>query len=402
MSTHYKVIATVMMVMTLVAGCGETEPTATPFPAVTPEPTATPEPTITPTPPEEPTTVSVPSPVPTRVASHLFDVAWDDRAIFREGLIETEQEALDRLPGATVYHIDLQIPDDFLLLRGHEIVRYTNQENRPLNEVYFRLFPNILGGETTVSVVEVDGRGVEPVYELYDSAMRVPLPTALQPGAQVVIQMDFEVKVPREMNYNYGLFGYFDGVLALHEPYPVIPVYDDEGWNVEVPSPNGDVTYFDASLYLVRVTAPASLTVVASGIVVEREYEADNQVLTFGAGPARDFYLVASENYTAISETVGETTVNSYAFPERADGAELALEFATGALKSYNERFGPYPYTEFDVVSTPMLALGMEYPGIVAIALNLYDPNEKVRGLPSQVTLEGTVTHEVAHQWFYN
>ena len=151
-----------------------------------------------------------------------------------------------------------------------------------------------------------------------------------------------------------------------------------------------------------RVTAPASLTVVASGIVVEREYEADNQVLTFGAGPARDFYLVASENYTAISETVGETTVNSYAIPERADGAELALEFATGALKSYNERFGPYPYTEFDVVSTPMLALGMEYPGIVAIALNLYDPNEKVRGLPSQVTLEGTVTHEVAHQWFYN
>ena len=103
-----------------------------------------------------------------------------------------------------------------------------------------------------------------------------------------------------------------------------------------------------------------------------------------------------------ISETVGETTVNSYAIPERADGAELALEFATGALKSYNERFGPYPYTEFDVVGTPMLALGMEYPGIVAIALDLYDPNEEIRGLPSQVMLEGTVAHEVAHQWFYN
>ena len=29
-------------------------------------------------------------------------------------------------------------------------------------------------------------------------------------------------------------------------------------------------------------------------------------------------------------------------------------------------------------------------------------PNEEVRGLPSQVMLEGTVAHEVAHQWFYN
>jgi aminopeptidase N len=395
------IIAALLILATLTA-CATPTPTATSLPTVTPAPTATPESTATPTSPEGPTAVSAPSPVPTRVASHLFDIAWDDRATFREGLIETEQEALDRLPGATVYHIDLQIPDDFLLLQGREQVRYTNQENEPLDKVYFRLFPNILGGKTTVSAVEVDGQGVEPVYELYDSAMRVSLPTALQPGAQVVIQMDFAVQVPREMDYNYGLFGYFDSVLALNEFYPVIPVYDDEGWNVEIPSPSGDVTYFDTSFYVVRVTAPANLTVVASGFLVSHEYEADNQILIFAAGPARDFYLVASENYTVISETVGETTVNSYTLPERADGAELALEFATGALQSYNTRFGPYPYTEFDVVGTPMLALGMEYPGIVAIALDLYDPNEEIRGLPSQAVLESTVAHEVAHQWFYN
>jgi aminopeptidase N len=49
-----------------------------------------------------------------------------------------------------------------------------------------------------------------------------------------------------------------------------------------------------------------------------------------------------------------------------------------------------------------MQALGIEYPGIVGIALNLYDPNETVAGLPSPVMMEGTVAHEVAHQWFYN
>jgi aminopeptidase N len=340
--------------------------------------------------------------LPTRTASHPFDMAWDDRAIFREGLIDAEQAVLDRLPGATVYHMDLQIPDDFLTLQGREQVRYTNQENEPLNEVYFRLFPNIAGGEATVSAVKVDDQDVEPAYELQNSAVRVPLAAALQPGEQVVVQMDFAVTVPREMGGNYGLFGYFDNVLVLDEFYPVIPVYDDEGWNVEVPPPNGDVTYFDASLYVVRVTAPAELTVVASGVEVGHESEGDSQVLTFAAGPARDFYLAASDRYTVVSKTVGETKVNSYALEERADGAKVALQHAADALKSFNGRLGVYPYTELDVVSTPMQALGIEYPGIMGIALNLYDPNETVAGLPSRIMMEGTVAHEVAHQWFYN
>jgi len=345
---------------------------------------------------------SAPASTPTPIAPDPFETSWDDRTIFRDGLIGTEQETLDRLSGASVYHIDFQISDDFLLLEGHEDIRYTNQEDEPLDEVYFRLFPNITGGKAAVSAVQVDSLDVEPVYEFHDSAIRVPLPTALQPGEQAVIQMDFEVEVAQKMAGNYGLFGYFDGVLVLDEFYPVIPAYDDEGWNVEVPPPNGDVTYFDASFYLVRVTAPASLTVVASGVEVASEYESDSQILTFAAGPARDFYLAANEDYTMISETVGETTVNSYALPELTEGAKSALQFATDALRSYNQRFGVYPYTEFDVVSTPMQALGMEYPGLVAIALDLYDPNEQAAGLPFPIALESTTAHEVAHQWFYN
>lgn len=110
MSTRYKIIAAVMIVLTLVAGCGKAGPTATPVP---------------------PTATSVPTLVPMPTAPHPFDTAWDDRAIFREGLIDAEQEVLDRLPGASVYHIDFQITDDFLLLEGHEKVHYTYQEDDP-------------------------------------------------------------------------------------------------------------------------------------------------------------------------------------------------------------------------------------------------------------------------------
>ncbi|MBN1978176.1 MAG: M1 family metallopeptidase [Anaerolineae bacterium] len=339
---------------------------------------------------------------PTHVAPQLADMAWDDRALFRAGLVGTEQATLDSMPGASVYHLDFEVAGDFSTLEGHEEVLYTNREEQPLDEVYFRLFPNTAGGGVTISALTVDDREVEPVYGFADSAMRVPLPKALQPGAQVVIGMDFEVEVPREMGGDYGLFGYFDGVLVLDEFYPVIPVYDDEGWNVEVPPPNADVPYYDASFYVVRVTAPAKVALVASGVEVGREYEEGAQVVTFAAGPARGFYLAAAESLVATSQVVGETTVKSYAFAEWGEGSDQALQVAVDALESFNARFGTYPYTEFEVVNTPMLALGMEYPGVVAISLALYDPDGKVGGLPAPVILESAVAHEVGHQWFYN
>ncbi|MBU1877521.1 MAG: hypothetical protein KJ734_01090, partial [Chloroflexi bacterium] len=341
---------------------------------------------------------NTPAPTP----ANPLDSAWDDRAPFRAGLIPAEQGVLGQLPGATVYHIDLQIPNDFQVLQGREEVHYTNREDVALDKVYLRLFANTAGGKSAVSALQVDGQDVEPAYEFQDSALRVPLSPALPPGESTIITMDFAVTVPREMGGNYGLFGYFDDVLVLDEFYPVIPVYDGEGWNVETPPPNADVPYFDASLYLVRVTAPAELIVVASGIEVGRANQGDTQEVTFAIGPARGFYIAASAKYTVVSQKVGETTINSYAIQGREDGAKAALQYAAGAVKSFSTRFGTYPYTEFDVVSTPMQALGMEYPGIVAITSDEYDLNGNVRGVPARIMMEGTVAHEVGHQWFYN
>ena len=349
--------------------------------------------------PGSPMPVGIPdtAPVATRVTAHPFDVAWDDREIFRAGLVEAEQPVLDQLPGATVYHIDVQIANDFRRLQGSEQALYTNQEDTALDEIYFRLFPNILGGETTVSALTVDGQSMEPSYEFMDTAMRVPLSPALQPGDRVEIRMDFQVKLPLRPSNNFGMLGYLDDILVLDGFYPAIPVYDDEGWNVELPHLNADLAYYDASFYLVRVAAPSHLTVVASGVEVGREYGLDDQVLTFAAGPARDFYVAASARYVAASKTVGETTINHYAVIGLEDErAGAALQYAQDALKSFGERFGAYPYTEFDIISTPTMALGMEYPGLAVITIGLYEPDSSI------LMLESTVVHEVGHQWFYN
>lgn len=339
------------------------------------------------------TTLSVPTVV-------SVGEAWQDRGRFRAGLVDGT--VLGQLPGASVYEIDLEIAPDFNLLTGRQSVHYTNREDRALGEVYFQLFPNTAGGATNITSAEVDGQPVEPGYEYLDSAIRVPLPTPLPPGGVITVELEYAVQVSREMAGNYGLFGYFDGFLVLDEFYPVIPVYDDEGWNVQDPPPIGDVTYFDTSFYLVRVTAPADLVVISSGSLLEQEVTGDTRVVTLAAGPARDFYLAAGPNLIMLTEQVGPTTINSHAPPDYRAGAEFALQVAADALDSFGERFGPYPYREFDVVGTPMQALGIEYPGMTNIALDLYDLEAEVLGLPARVVLESTVAHEVAHQWFYN
>jgi aminopeptidase N len=52
-------------------------------------------------------------------------------------------------------------------------------------------------------------------------------------------------------------------------------------------------------------------------------------------------------------------------------------------------------------VSTPTLALGIEYPGMIAITSRIYDVGQNYRGAPGSVYMESTVAHEVGHQWFY-
>lgn len=380
-----KALALLLVVLTIVSlnACSQNAPQVTPA-----RPTATKEP-----PPASTAAPSVRQP---------FDGKWDDRAVFRAGLVKDEQKALDQLQGASVYHMDLQIADDLTFLQGREQVRYANQETQPLDAIYFQLFPTMYGGNSTVAAVKVDGQDVKPAYESQGAAVQVPLPAALQPGKQTVMQMDFKVSLPRQMGGNYGLFGYFNNILILDGFYPAIPVYDDKGWHAGAVPPNADSTYMDASFYLVRVSAPANLAIAASGIEINREKKDNNQVVTFAAGPARDFYIAASDHFAVVSETLGETKVNSYAFKEQTEGARVALRAAVGSLKSYAARFGTYPYTEFDVVSTPMTASGIEYPGIVGINYTYYDMTGSVGGVPAQVMVESVVAHEVGHQWFYN
>lgn len=320
---------------------------------------------------------------------------WQDRSVFRAGLAPEAQAVLDEQDGAPFYRIDLAIGDDLVSVQGSQEVHFTNTEDVPLQEVVFRLFPNLMGGSSVVSNVTVNGQPVTPVLEQQDTVLRVPLAQPLAPGEAVVIGMDFDVAVPADGGSNYAVLAYLDGVLTLAHVYPMVAVYDEQGWNTEIAPPIGDVVYADSGYYLVRVTTPADLVIAPSGVILDEELQDGQRVSTIANGPARDFYLAASRRYDVVSQTFDGITFNSYSRPELAEGAAVVLESAVRAVERFEELIGPYPYTELDLVETGTAAAGVEYPGLMAIAGRLYQEDRAS-------LLEPVTVHEAAHQWFYN
>lgn len=343
--------------------------------------------------------VSCESPQPTAFVADPLKTPWEDRSIFQNGLVSSERSVLDELDGASIYHIEFTIADELQHITGLEEVRYTNNEEVALGELQFHLFPNLLGGEMTVSSMRVNDNDVS--YDVGNSVMRVPLQPALLPGQSAVLNMGFAVTVPQSLGSNYGVLAYYEDVLTLAHAYPMIAVYDDEGWNIKPPAQIGDVTYADASFYIARINAPKNLTLVTSGNRVSFSETDQIQALVVASGPARDFYLAASPNYEEISQTIGEVTVRSYAPQGSRNGAQMALDVASRAIEDFSTHYAPYPYTEFDIVATSTPALGMEYPGIVAIASRIYAVDDNFGGTRASL-LESVVAHEVGHQWFYN
>ena len=335
------------------------------------------------------------SPLPTPIPPPAVDMG--DLSLFRSALKPDFVADVEALPGAPRYFIQATLdPDEPTTLAGVQQVRYTNQEDTPLDDLYFRLYPNLpgYGGSMTVEKVVLNGAPVETRLEAQNSALRVPLDPPLAPGDVVDLTLWFRETLPTDTSAGYGLYAYADDVYALAGFYPTIPVYDDEGWNVEVAPPYGDATFTDVALYQVQLTVPEDLTVVTSGSTLETS-DNDDGTRTWIAvgGPMRDFFVAMSPDYEVVSQEVDGTRVNSYYRSDQDEGGQLALRYAADALRVFGERFAPYPYTELDVVATPTNAGGIEYPGAIVVAQALYGDEGGF--------FELATAHEVAHQWWY-
>ena len=227
------------------------------------QPTDLPPPTVHGQPTNTPDAPLAPGPWP---LAPIFDLAPYDRAPYAAGLVNP---TADDVPGAPVYHLDIAISDDMTTVEGRQTVFYTNQEDVPLSEIVFHLHPNLLDGAITVSDLTVDGAMAHTSLSGdARSILTVALPAPLPPGGATILDLRFRTAVPTEIGRNYGVLAYTEGILALAHFYPMLSVYDATGWNTAEAVIQGDLTYSDAGYYLVRVSAPAGVVVVASGVEV--------------------------------------------------------------------------------------------------------------------------------------
>jgi len=140
-----------------------------------------------------------------------------------------------------------------------------------------------------------------------------------------------------------------------------------------------------------RITVPPPFVAAANGLLVE-EIEGENErTYVFRASDPMATYLATvciAEFAVSVEETADGMPLRTY-HPTDATPEELApFERARDMLPFFEERFGPYPFECYGaIVSYESLGGALETQTIPVY---------------SRGSDEGTVAHELAHQWFGN
>ncbi len=296
------------------------------------------------------------------------------------------------------------------LISGHERLGYVNNEGVTLGELYLRLYPNgqsIYGaGSLGLGNVTVNGEPITPHLELGGGVALIQLAEPLSPGEELLMELDFSGLVPQGFagrnGSSYGIYDYSGGVLKLANWFPILAAYDEEGWHLDPIYGWGDAVYSETALFEVWITAPSDQLVVASGTEVGRMANPDGTVTHhYISGPMRDFFIGMSPDFKRLTATVEETTVNSYYLEGDSPGGRAALAAAANAIALFSRLYGAYPFSEFDLIETPLPWVGgVEYPGLVLTSDRLYGSREYLEREKLQFAM--IVSHEVAHQWWYS
>lgn len=302
------------------------------------------------------------------------------------------------------YTLAVTLDRDTSSISGTERIVFRNTTGIAQSEVYFRLFPNAEyygEGSLTVTDLTVDGDTVVPELSTSDTVLRVPLPNSVDPKAAVTIDLTFTTVVPTDTTGSFGILNRssFTGTWSLSDWYPSLAGYEpDRGWRIDAPTSFGDPTFAESAQYDVEITAPVAMRLVTTGIEVEATAGDATQTRRYAAGPVRDFSFAADDDYVPLTAEANATTITAFVNPGEEIGARAALDVAVTALDLYGERFGPYPFSELDIVAAPLAgALGVSWSGIIFL------DGPGMLGVVAQsnpALFDSIVAHEVGHQWW--
>ena len=254
----------------------------------------------------------------------------------------------------------------------------TNTSGGPIDRVEFNTIAARLGG-MVLRRVEVDGRAVSARVD--DQTVIVRLGGILPAGATAKVRVQYRATLRSTLGGSNWLFTKANGIV---DAYRWIPWVSRE---TPFTRPNhGDPFVTPVSPFVrVRIETDRKLVIVSTG---ERVSVSSNGLTQwFEARNVRDFTVTAAPDFRMRAVTVGSVRVR-YLYRSSANAATI-LDAAADAMRLYQSRLGPYPYSTFKVVQSAG-GYGMESPGLIWIPYGVGAAN-----------LRYLVSHETAHQWFY-
>ena len=294
-------------------------------------------------------------------------------------------------PAKPSYVMDVTYNSTTHEVKGKLEVTFKNNIKNNLSELYFNLWGNAEtfeenGGSMDVSKIKVNGKKAK--FEVNETALHIQN-LSLEKNKKSTVTMNFNVSLPEQQDR----FGWYGETVSLGNWFPILSVYDDEGWNVDPYYPYGEAFYSLSGKYDVTVKTDKDQVIAATGEEVGKPVIKGNQAThRYKAKDVRDFAMEMNPNYRVISSKVKGIKVNVYYSSDHAKYAASLLESGVDSLELFSEKFGKYPWPELDIVTMEGWFGGMEYPQLVMISLAGDRPLEWAKSVNA---------HEIGHQWFY-
>ncbi|MFM9281969.1 M1 family metallopeptidase [Paenibacillus jiagnxiensis] len=336
------------------------------------------------------------------------------------------------------YHIDVSL-EEGATLQGKETITWKHPGRKPVNELYFHMYPNAFASPATTFMKETGGKlrndtmpangygsitlkdlktedGLPLMHRIQyvqpddgntadQTLMKVRLPRPVKGGESITLYMSFEVKLPKV----FARMGYAGDFVMAGQWFPKISVYEpagrrgraEEGWNLHQYHGNSEF-YADFGIYSVRIQVPDSYIVAATGFPTRAPVsKGGRRIYQYYADDVHDFAWAASPDFVTYEEPFSTAQVPGVKIKLYMDSSHKELKArymyaAKAALSNFSKWYGPYPYSTLSIVVPPQNANGaggMEYPTLVTA----FGADDAAPGY----SLERTVVHEIAHQYFY-
>ena len=310
---------------------------------------------------------------------------------------ENLMEFMTSTESLTNYTLDLVLDSSKHYLTGTLLVDYVNSENIIMDKLYFHLFPNAsvnedIPGYLLVNSVQTEDQLQDLEFAFGNQLLNLTLPQPVLPDETISFWIEFETAITNNDSYrlNYNDNSSKGLVYALCNYYPILAVFDADGWNLEPQYFVGDPFYSDVANYYVNLTVPSDFIIASSGELIRQSAEFAGQIeYNYQLLKARDFSFAISPDYITESDAYNSISVTVYYLPQDAGNwSGSALDVALYSLQLFTNLYGSYPYSSFSVATTFGFYGGMEWPGLVYIQSE-YE------------WMETVIAHEIAHQWFY-